>query len=564
MNKKLKFVFKKNFITVSIFIIILAAIAITLFIVQSFYSNRKEIKLIESNNTSRAELSLKTTLEQIALSCRYFSNVVILIDPDDPESYASNVYMIKKQSEVVFNANAAVSSIKIVTKNKDFSFNIGEVCNYNLGKCYGSIGDVKLYQCKGEVGTNLVLVYTADDSSYGRNTVYFALNSRYLSDIVLNPDNTEYIIDKSGEIVICDKYQLLNKNIREKYGNSLKYSSGETLKLRLNRKNYFVYAKDYEDFDLIILSVSKVGTYTFVQNKAVIYVLVASLVISSIIVAYVIIKTTYRPIEEILEKVGDIALLKDKSYNEIQYISERFRKIESSNKELSEIVDEKVEELTRQHIAALQAQICPHFAFNTLDTINWIAFKQTGERNNDISVAVRSLSRLFKSSMDINEIFRSIEEEIEFTKLYINIIHIRRKNVFDIKWDVDESLLDYSILKLSIQPLIENISLHAVDSKHPKVNVLISIHSVREDMIKVVVSDDGAGIEAHRLEEIRNNINNFFDRENSIGLKNINERLQLVFGEYSGLYISSEYGSGTVCSFQFTKFKKSDIPDAVQ
>ena len=381
---------------------------------------------------------------------------------------------------------------------------------------------------------------------------------------VLNPDNNEYIIDKNGRVVVANKYRHLGGNISEIYGKKFGYKEGETQKLRLSDGKYFVYAKDYEDFDLMILSVSKTGIYTPWQNNIVIISLVAFLAAASIIVAYIIIKTTYRPIEEILGQVGDMAYMEDGAYNEIQYVSERFRRIESSNRELSDIVDEKVDELTKQHIAALQAQICPHFTYNTLDTINWIAFNETGKRNNDISVAVRSLSELFRSSMDINEIFRSVYEEIEFTKLYINIIHIRRKNVFDIEWDVDEELLDYSILKLSIQPLIENISLHAVDDEHRRVKINISIKAAGSDRIKVVVADDGAGIDPQKLHDIRSNINNFFDKENNIGLKNVNERLQLVYGEDSQLYISSQSGKGTVCTFTCSKFKKSDIQDAMQ
>ena len=130
--------------------------------------------------------------------------------------------------------------------------------------------------------------------------------------------------------------------------------------------------------------------------------------------------------------------------------------------------------------------------------------------------------------------------------------------------NVDESLLDYSILKLSIQPLIENISLHAVDDAHPKVKINISIQPAGDDRIKVIVSDDGAGIEQQKLHDIRSNINNFFDKEHNIGLKNVNERLQLVYGEDSQLYISSISGNGTVCTFTCSKFKKSDIQDAMQ
>ena len=285
--------------------------------------------------------------------------------------------------------------------------------------------------------------------------------------------------------------------------------------------------------------------------------LVILLATSSIIVIVLIMRTTYRPIKDILNHVGSMALLENKSLSEVQYINQNFKKLQTHNDELYELVDEKMRELTNQHIAALQAQISPHFVYNTLDAVNWIAYRLLHDRENDISKAIKNMSLLFKSGMNISELFRSVSEEIEFVGIYLEILYIRMKDVFTVTWDVDADLYDCRILKLSIQPLVENVAEHAVDEDHSKVNIVISIKNVNH-CIQVTVTDDGAGIPPDELLSIRDSINDFSNDIHHVGLKNLNERLQLLYGEESAIQIESVYQKGTTCSFLYPKIMKPE------
>ena len=167
------------------------------------------------------------------------------------------------------------------------------------------------------------------------------------------------------------------------------------------------------------------------------------------------------------------------------------------------------------------------------------------------------MSVLYKSTLNINEIFRTIREEIEFTECYLEILLIRRPNTFFVEWDIDEDIKDYSILKLSIQPLIENISNHAVGEGHEKINIKISIKNFGE-LIRVIVSDNGVGIPPEKLAEIRRGISDFATSGKNLGIRNVNERLQLLYGEEYGINISSIVDKGTTCTFIFPKVLKPD------
>lgn len=262
---------------------------------------------------------------------------------------------------------------------------------------------------------------------------------------------------------------------------------------------------------------------------------------------------TYKPINDIMSQLGEISIVTPESDDEIQYIKQNLQKYKISNSELAQLVEEKVKELQLQHVAALQSQICPHFTYNTLDAINWIAYRIFEDRNNEISFAVKRMSQIFYSCMDLGGFFRTIKEEIDITRTYIEILKIRIKDAFEVTIDIDPEIEELNILKLSIQPLVENISLHALGDYKTHVNIFIAVKN-DGDYIKVIVKDDGVGIDAEKLLQLRHDINDFSDRgERHIGLKNVNERLNLIYGEDSGLDIESVEGEGTECSFRYPK-----------
>lgn len=561
-SKRFRKIFRTNMLYISVFVLIFCFVAASLFIVFSSSVQKERINMFEMDESGKTESSLMRVLTHISSSCVFFSTQNFYIDAENPENDYLQIYAIQKQMQTLCATFSAVESIRIVDRITGFTISYGANFSVEQGRLYSTIGNVGIYENLNGTSPNIYMYTSAEEGQYAGNTVYIGINAEYLAENILfnkSEEREEYITDKNGNIIVSSNVLQINKNLADIYGENIKLKDGESYAKKIGGTKKILTSKKVENFDFYIFSVTENSIYRSLEKESVftILIIIGMLAAASIFIVFMILKITYRPVEEILSQVGDMAHLDKNSMSEVQFINQNFKKLKSSNSELSDIIDEKVEELTNQHIAALQAQICPHFTYNTLDAINWIAYRTLKDRNNDISKVIRNMSVLYKSTLNINEIFRTIREEIEFTKCYIEILLIRRPNTFFIEWDVDDNLNDYKILKLSIQPLIENISNHAVGEGHEKIHIKISIKNFGE-LIKVTVSDDGVGIPPEKLEQIRRRISDFATDGKNLGIRNVNERLQLLYGEEYGIYISSTVDKGTTCTFIFPKVLKPE------
>jgi two-component system sensor histidine kinase YesM len=216
-----------------------------------------------------------------------------------------------------------------------------------------------------------------------------------------------------------------------------------------------------------------------------------------------------------------------------------------------EIMTGKIDELIRENyikqlvikdtqMKALQAQINPHFLYNTLESINWMA-KVNGQA--DISLMAESLGNLLRGALKAKENTVSVGEELTLLQNYINIQKIRYEERLDFRMLVDDELKKYRIPPLTLQPIVENAIVYSLEKMNDV--CLITVQFVTCDgNIKVFIKDNGPGIEPELLGRI--NSGEFKPRGFGIGLKNINERLKLVFGDEYGISVHSIQGTGTM------------------
>ncbi|MBQ9965488.1 MAG: histidine kinase, partial [Clostridia bacterium] len=240
--------------------------------------------------------------------------------------------------------------------------------------------------------------------------------------------------------------------------------------------------------------------------------------------------------------------------DEVKYITEITRNLFVENKELNTSVYERANEIRRNQIKMLQAQICPHFVCNTLDAMNWLTYGYVKELNNPLSQTIQNMSLILENNLDLSTMFTTVGEEIKITERYADIINVRYQDAIDIKWDIDEAVLDCVIMKLCIQPLIENAASHGLVGIDRRGEITISVKEKGED-IEITVSDNGIGMEKEYLDELLESINDFekINSSKNIGLRNINHRLRLLYGEDYKLSIESYKDKGTVCSFRILK-----------
>lgn len=215
--------------------------------------------------------------------------------------------------------------------------------------------------------------------------------------------------------------------------------------------------------------------------------------------------------------------------------------IDKINELLEQVTTEQIR-LRKAEFELLQAQINPHFLYNTLDAIIWLA--EAGEQKRVVGM-VRNLSDFFRTSLNQGKDINSIKEEMLHVKSYLEIQHVRYQDILSYDIEVPEALYIYSIPKITIQPLVENALYHGIKNKRGMGHISIRGEAGEKDFT-ITVTDDGIGIDETRLRQVQSVIQNkVLTGKDFYGLYNVCERIRLNFGEEYGIFIESVYGEGT-------------------
>ncbi len=213
---------------------------------------------------------------------------------------------------------------------------------------------------------------------------------------------------------------------------------------------------------------------------------------------------------------------------------------------------QRQESLRKTELALLQAQINPHFLYNTMDTIIWLIEAEKTEEAVDM---VSNLSDFFRHSLSKGEDVITLEEEERHVRSYLQIQHVRYKSVMDYTVDIDPALHHALIPKLTLQPLVENALYHGIKLKRSV--GMIQISGKREGSIIVLqVADNGVGMTAERLEALRRAMES--NTRVGFGLSAVHQRLQLQFGREYGLSIASQDGIGTTVTVRIPYQEKEE------
>ena len=208
--------------------------------------------------------------------------------------------------------------------------------------------------------------------------------------------------------------------------------------------------------------------------------------------------------------------------------------------------DIRVEELNLRaaELRVLQEQINPHFLYNTLDNIIWLAESKDTEQ---VVKMVSALSSFFRTTLSKGREFISVREEGEHIRSYLEIQQFRYRDILEYDVSIPEELWEYQVIKLTLQPLVENALYHGIKKKRGKGHISVSAERYK-DVLIFKVKDDGMGMEEARLEQVRGILDGSVVEEQQsggFGLFNVNQRIQLHYGAEYGLKVQSTYGEGT-------------------
>lgn len=255
---------------------------------------------------------------------------------------------------------------------------------------------------------------------------------------------------------------------------------------------------------------------------------------------------------------------------EIRHLGKSIQESYKQNLSLMKRVVWEQNERRKSELDVLQSQINPHFLYNTLDSITWMI---EGEKNEEAAFMITQLAKLFRVSLSKGHTIISIRDELQHAQSYMNIQKIRYKNKFEVVFDIDPEILDHCVVKLVLQPILENAINYGIREMDGCGIINVCGKKV-DDRIILSVSDNGMGIPDDEIGFLLKDTNRIRKRGSGVGLVNVNNRIKILFGGQYGLYIESELDEGTtvyinIPAIEYTEenrkhFEERSMPEEAQ
>ncbi len=366
-------------------------------------------------------------------------------------------------------------------------------------------------------------------------------------------DNKVFIIDDNGVVISSDDKEIIGNNLsNELYIKNILDNKKSNFITEIRGKKTII---SYSSIALTKWKLVKINSYDVLfmdlikdRNKNLVLISILSLIF--LIVTTLIVYGITKPIKMLKQtmkfvEAGDLNTRATiKGNDEIAQLGTGFNSMLSYIKELIENIQDKQKKEEELKLEVLQAQINPHFLFNTLNTIKWTAVISQA---NNVASMIEALGRILEMSVkDMNKLI-TIKDEIENLKSYLMLQKARYNQRFKETISIDANILNKRIPRLILQPIVENSIVHGL--KEDKVGDLkiIITGAIMNGMIVLNVEDAGVGIEKERLEEIYEDYKNKTNRNRfgRIGLQNVHRRIELLFGDPYGITISSKPQMGT-------------------
>ncbi|MFU7517554.1 cache domain-containing protein [Clostridium sp. HCS.1] len=530
------------------------------------------IKQIEVNIDNHIK-SVENILMYISSSEDIISFLQQSKDDNSKEIYDLEA-RIRRNLKVYTDVNSEIFGLLVVNNNDKYISNeLEKKTRDSLMKEIWYTGAIneseKSYFFSNPIGRNLkpYKSYSAEDiisiskAVIDKNTnesigvVMADINLKKFDDIISDNNIGEkgffYLLDNNNNIV----YSPVNPTIYRI--NSNKFN---------NKKDSFIYSINNETFKIMYTTSSvtgwkTIGVFSFKDITKDItgmerFTLIIAIITSLLAVFFSLlftnsIVTPIRELRTLMKGVesGDLDLKfeEHKYSNEFGELGHSFNHMVSEIKQLINMVYEEQRSKRKAEIETLQAQIKPHFLYNTLDTIAWMAEDYNAK---DIVKLVSALTKVFRIGLNKGKEVIKLRDEIEHINSYLIIQKYRYEDKLSYEINFHKDILDILILKLITQPIVENAIYHGIKEKRGKGEISINFTKVVDEII-ITVEDNGAGISEEKLQ----NINSMLETSNSFyidsgsgsgyGISNVNTRIKLSYGQNYGLRYYSKLGVGT-------------------
>ena len=446
-------------------------------------------------------------------------------------------------------------------------FDIDDIAKTNLGKFLESHPDLvrqngwtdsyhEKYLDKQDADVVSFIRFLHDESDYSKIIAIISIDvlkerlSNILSSISLDGGIVQ-IISASKQVIAASPEQKSNDVIRisEQNWHILTSTKRGILENTYEKEDwYFVYDRIPESDWSIVISIPKpaIRQGNTINSMTIGLILIFSVVI---LVVCMILVVFSHVTNNIIKKIQEIALQVQKgrigfpigSRSKDTYLRQIENYIEDITSNVSALEKQNYVANIKErdyHLKALQAQINPHFLYNTLDTINWMAIKHKAP---EISNLTTSLAKYFRLSLNKGKDLVSLADEINLVSTYMDIQQVRFSNPVEWECKVDENLLACKLPKLTIQPIVENALIHGIRNCATGTGkILLQARTDGKDIV-IEIQDNGIGMTKSEADSIMQGSEN----QKGYGLHNVLERIQLLYGSSYGITIESTLGKGT-------------------
>lgn len=396
---------------------------------------------------------------------------------------------------------------------------------------------------------------TGNDGEESLGTFLVDLNYSVINDmcsnIKLGKKGYIFIVDKEGNIVYHPQQQLIYSNLKTEMIEQVLNAANSSFITEEGRESRMYTIKESSGTGWRIVGVAYLDELVFNREETQTYYAVGTIgfLIIAILLSILISSRISRPIRLLeasmkeVEKGNFDSKVDIESSDEIGEVSRAFNIMTAEIKELMRQNIKEQELKRKSELKALQAQINPHFLYNTLDSIIWMAESKKSE---EVVLMTSALAKLFRLSISKGEEIISIQSEIEHIKSYLTIQEMRYRNKLNFEIDVDKDILQYKVLKIILQPLVENAIYHGIKNKAGDGMVKIKGRRVEEKLLLQVV-DNGIGMTPEEMQQVFVKSSGA-GAGSGVGVMNVNERIKLYFGDEYGLSFESEMDKGTTAN----------------
>lgn len=378
--------------------------------------------------------------------------------------------------------------------------------------------------------------------------------SRMMNQInTLNNGQYYYLCDSNGQIIYHTKQiQISDGLYQENSREAASYKDGVYDEIfEGEHRKVIVNTISYTGWKLVCVIPYSTFTHGMFNIRYFVVMLMLLMVMMLMAINRVVSVRISSPIMKLNESVveyeaGETPEIYIGGSQEIRHLG---RSIQRSYEQIDSLMKKIVleqNERRKSELDALQSQINPHFLYNALDSITWMI---EGERNDEAVFMISELAKLFRISLSKGRTVINVRDELQHSKSYMNIQKIRYKNAFSFVFDVDPALYSYCTVKLILQPILENAINYGVSAMDDCGEIRVS-GRLEEGTIILAVTDNGMGMDEETVSLVLTDNNRVHKRGSGVGLVNVNNRIQIVFGKEYGLLVESELDEGTTVSIR--------------